>query len=142
MQYSEQPRSIETSKAAASETLFSREGFEFKLDQLANDLPQVEIARPEGGVSLDWTRTSEPSRSSSGSLFAVPIRGSVWSKVFFFPADGTVYGSQHVAWKLGAKNLVRDLRDVAQDDNDMALSALAVLCWFLIGKALLSVVWP
>ena len=135
----EQPDSSETSKPAGSEILSNREGFEFKLDQFTNDLSQVEIARPEGGVSLDWTRASESPKSSSGSFFAMPSRRSVWSKIFFFPADGTVYGSQHVAWELGANDHFRDLRAVAQDDNDIALGILAVLWWFLIGKALLSV---
>lgn len=135
----ERPDPSETSKHAGSETLSNREGFDFNLDQLISDLSQVEIARPEGGVSLDWTRASEPARSSSGSFFAVPSRGSVWSKVFFFPADGTMYGSQHVASELGANDLFRDLRAIARDDNTITLGILAVLWWFLIGKALLSV---
>ncbi len=129
----------ETTKRADSETPSNREGFEFKLDQLVNDLSQVEIARPEGGVSLNWTRASEPSESSFGSFFAVPDRRSVWSKVFYLPADGTVVGSQHVAWELGANGFFRELRAVARDGNDIALGMLAVLWWFLIGKAVLSV---
>ncbi len=135
----EQPDASEASKHADSETLSNREGFEFKLDQLVNDLSKVETARPKDGISLDWTTTSEPSKSSSGSFFAVPDRRSVWSKVFYLPADGTVVGSQHVAWELGANGFFRDMRAVARDGNDIALGMLAVLWWFLIGKALLSV---
>ena len=135
----ERPDKSETSKHAGSEARSNREGLEFKLDQLVDDLSQVEIARPEGGVSLDWTRTSEPSTSSFGSFFAVPDRRSVWSKVFFLPADGTVVGSQHAAWELGANGFFRDLRAVARDGNDIVLGLFAVFWWFLIGKALLSI---
>ena len=62
----------------------------------------------------------------------------MWSKIFFFPADGTVYGSQHVAWELGANDFLRDLRADAQDNNNIPMGILAALWWFLIGKALLS----
>ncbi len=115
------------------------ETFKFELSQFFRELSRVEIARPEGGVSLDRTRTSEPSKSSYGSFFAVPDRRSVWSKVFYLPADGTVVGSQHVAWELGANDLFRELRAVARDSNNIALGMLAVLWWFLIGKAVLSI---
>ncbi len=75
---------------------------------------------------------------SSGSFFSAPIRRSVWSRAFFLPADGTLVGSQHVAWELGARDLHRDLRSIARNDNNIALGLFAVLWWLLIGKTLLS----
>ncbi len=57
---------------------------------------------------------------------------------FFLPADGTLVGSQHVAWELGATDLYRDLRSIARNDNNIALGVFAVLWWLLIGKTLLS----
>ncbi len=75
---------------------------------------------------------------SSHSFYAAPARRSVWSRAFFLPADGTLVGSQHVAWELGAGDLFRDLRSIARNDNNIALGLVAVLWWLLIGKTLLS----
>ncbi len=75
---------------------------------------------------------------SSNSFFSAPIRRSVWSRAFFLPADGTLVGSQHVAWELGATDLYRDLRSIARNDNKIGLGLFAVLWWLLIGKTLLS----
>ncbi len=87
------------------------------------------------GLSLVEVAGSE----SSGSFFAAPTRRSVWSRAFFLPADGTLVGSQHVAWELGARDLYRDLRRIARNDNKFGLGLFAVLWWVLIVKTLLSV---
>ena len=84
------------------------------------------------------SRVEVASLESSQSFFAAPLRRSVWSRAFFLPADGTLVGSQHVAWELGARDLFRDLRSIARNDNNIALGLLAVLWWLLIGKTLLS----
>ncbi len=113
-----------------------------------------ESERPGIAKPLDWeTFKAELSRffrmlssvevassEISPSFFAAPIRRSVWSRAFFLPADGTLVGSQHVAWELGARDLFRDLRAIARDDsNNIALGLFAVLWWVLIGKSLLSI---
>ncbi len=111
-----------------------------------------ESERPGIAKQLDWetfkdklsrffrmlSRVEVASSESSPSFFAAPIRRSVWSRAFFLPADGTLVGSQHVAWELGARDLFRDLRSIARNDNNIALGLFAVLWWLLIGKTLLS----
>jgi len=111
-----------------------------------------ESERPNIAKPLDWetfkdklsrffrmlSRVEVGSLEGSHSFFSVPIRRSVWSRAFFLPADGTLVGSQHVAWELGARGLYRDLRSVARSDNNIALGIFAVLWWLLIGKTLLS----
>jgi hypothetical protein len=59
--------------------------------------------------------------------------------VFFLPADGTVVGTQHIAWDLGAEEMYRDMRDIAENSNDITLGLFAVFWWVLIGKTLMSV---
>ncbi len=98
------------------------ETFKDKLSRFFRGLSVVEVAGLE----------------SSNSFFAAPIRRSTWSKAFFLPADGTLVGSQHVAWELGARDLYLDLRSIARNDNKIALGLFAVLWWLLIGKTLLS----
>jgi len=75
---------------------------------------------------------------SSQSFFSAPTRRSIWSRAFYLPADGTLVGSQHVAWEFGAKDLYLDLRSIARSDNNIALALFAVLWWLLIGKTLFS----
>ncbi len=108
--------------------------------------------RPDIADSLDWeTFTAKLSRlfqklslvevgglESSQSFFSAPTRRSVWSRAFYLPADGTLVGSQHVAWEFGAKDLYLDLRSIARSDNNIALALFAVLWWLLIGKTLFS----
>ena len=98
------------------------ETFKAKLSRFFQRLSLVEVASLE----------------SSHSFFSAPIRRSVWSRAFFLPADGTLVGSQHVAWELGARDLYRDLRSIARNDNNIALGLFAILWWLLIGKTLLS----
>ena len=114
-------------KRPGSENWIDWENLENKLDQFVGELSQVEIA------------TSKAPKSSTSSFFTVPKRHSVWSKAFFLPADGTVVGSQHVAWELGANELFRDVRALARDGNDTAFGLFAVLWWLLIGKTLMSI---
>ena len=128
----------ETIEPAGYRKFSNMERPDVTLDKLFAGSSQVESARPKGGISLDWNRTSEPSKSESGSFFATPYRDSLWSKAFFSPADGTIYGSQKVAWKIGANDLYQDLNSVARNDNRIFLGALAALWWFLIGKTLFS----
>jgi TPR repeat protein len=111
-----------------------------------------ESERPDIAEPLDWeTFKAKLSRffqkfslvevaglESGNSFFSAPIRRSIWSRAFFLPADGTLVGSQHVAWELGARDLYRDLRGIARNDNNIALGLFAVLWWLLIGKTLLS----
>ncbi len=111
-----------------------------------------ESGRPDIAKWLDWetfkdklsrffgmlSRVEVASLEDSRSFFSTPIRRSVWSRAFFLPADGTLVGSQHVAWELGAKGFYRDLRSIARSDNNIALGLFAVLWWLLIGKTLLS----
>jgi hypothetical protein len=99
------------------------ETFKAKLSRFFQKLSQVEVAGLE----------------SSSSFFSAPTRRSVWSRAFFLPADGTLVGSQHVAWELGARDLYLDLRRIARNDNKISLGLFAVLWWLLIGKTLLSV---
>ncbi len=108
--------------------------------------------RPDIANSLDWeTFTAKLSRlfqklslvevgglESSQSFFSAPTRRSIWSRAFYLPADGTLVGSQHVAWEFGAKDLYLDLRSIARSDNNIALALFAVLWWLLIGKTLFS----
>lgn len=101
---------------------FDWETFKDKLSRFFRMLSRVEVGSLEG----------------SHSFFSVPIRRSVWSRAFFLPADGTLVGSQHVAWEFGATGLYQDLRSVARSDNNIALGIFAVLWWLLIGKTLLS----
>ncbi len=98
------------------------ETFKAKLSEFFGMLSGVEVASAE----------------SSPSFFFAPTRRSVWSRAFFLPADGTLVGSQHVAWELGARDLYRDLRGIARNDNNIALGLFAVLWWLLIGKTMLS----
>ena len=98
------------------------ETFKDKLSGFFRMLSRVEVASPE----------------SSNSFFSAPIRRTVWSRAFFLPADGTLVGGQHVAWELGARDLYRDLRRIARNDNKIGLGLFAVLWWLLIGKTLLS----
>ncbi len=112
-----------------------------------------EPGRPGIANRLDWdtfkaklsgffrmlSRVEAAGLESSGSFFSAPIRRSVWSRAFFLPADGTLVGSQHVAWELGATDLYRDLRSIARNDNNIALGVFAILWWLLIGKTLLSI---
>ncbi len=112
-----------------------------------------EPERPGIASRLDWetfkaklsrffqkfSLTEVAGQESSGSFFSAPTRRAVWSRAFFLPADGTLVGSQHVAWELGATDLYRDLRRIARDDNNnIVLGLFAVLWWLLIGKTLLS----
>ncbi len=112
-----------------------------------------EPERPGIANRLDWetfkaklsrffqklSLTEVAGQESSGSFFSAPTRRSVWSRAFFLPADGTLVGSQHVAWELGATDLYRDLRRIARGENsNVALGLFAVLWWLLIGKTLLS----
>jgi hypothetical protein len=98
------------------------ETFKAKLSRFFHMLSVVEVAGLE----------------SSNSFFSAPSRRTLWSRAFFLPADGTLVGSQHVAWELGARDLYRDLRSIARNDNNIALGLFAVLWWLLIGKTLLS----
>ena len=116
------------------------------------DATGEESERPNIAKPLDWetfkdklsrffwmlSRVEVGSLEGSQSFFSVPIRRSVWSRAFFLPADGTLVGSQHVAWEFGATGLYQDLRSVARSDNNIALGIFAVLWWLLIGKTLLS----
>ena len=128
----------ETIEPAGYRKFSNMERPDVTLDKLFAGSSQVESARPKGGISLEWNRTSESSKSDSGSFFATPNRDSVWSKAFYSPADGTIYGSQKVAWELGANDLYRDLRSVARNDERIVLGMLAAFWWFLIGKTLFS----
>ncbi len=132
------PDTSEPSERPDSGNRFSWEDLKTKLDQFIEALSRIEIAGPDGDASADRTAASEPPKFGARSTVAVPDRRSVWSRAFFFPADGTLVGSQHVAWKLGATDLYRDLRRIARNNNKIALGLFAVLWWLLIGKTLLS----
>ncbi len=115
-----------------------------KLDRFIEKFSRFEAAGPEGGASANRTaaaRTASPGspRFSAQAPVIVPDRRSAWSRAFYLPADGTVIGSQHIAWKLGAEELLRDIRDIAQDGDDVILGLFAIFWWILIGKTLLSV---
>jgi hypothetical protein len=133
------PDTQEVSRSTGSGTWFDWDAFKSKLDQLIERLSQVEVAVPDGGAWSDPAAASKPSTFSVGSFVAVPNRRSLWSKAFFLPADGTIVGSQHVAWELGADKFYRDLRAIARDGDDITLGFFAVLWWLLIGKTLLSI---
>ena len=115
------------------------ENLEFKLDQFIEALLRFEFAEPGGGTSADRTAASEAPHIRTQGIAFVPDRRDVWSRVFFLPADGTIVGSQHIAWKLGADDMLRDLREIAHDRDDITLGLFAVFWWVLIGKSLLSV---
>ncbi len=116
------------------------------------DGPGEESERPDIANRLDWetfkaklirffqklSLVEVAGLESSNSFFSAPTRRTLWSRAFFLPADGTLVGSQHVAWEFGARDLYRDLRSIARNDNNIALGLFAVLWWLLIGKTLLS----
>ncbi len=120
-----------------------------KLDQFTEALSWFEIPGPDAGAPANRTpanrapvnRTAapDPPKFSTSSAVAVPDRRSIWSRVFFLPADGTVIGSQHIAWELGAEDMFHDMRDIARDGDDITLGLFALFWWALIGKTLLSV---
>lgn len=115
-----------------------------KLDRFTETLSSFETASPDGGAPAERTaaeQTAAPKqpRFSTQAAVAVPERRSVWSRAYFLPADGTIIGSQHIAWKLGADNFLRDMRDIAQDSDDLTLGLFAAFWWVLIGKSVLSV---
>lgn len=123
----------ETGKRSIWKTL------KIKLDQFTEALSRFETAGPDGGAWADWTAVTGPPKFRTQTTIAVPERRSFWSRAFFLPADGTIVGSQHIAWKLGAEDIFRDMREIARDSNDIALGLFAVFWWALIGKTLLSV---
>lgn len=110
-----------------------------KLDQFTEALSRFEIPGPDAGAPAHQTAAPDPPKFSTSAAVAVPDRRSVWSRVFFLPADGTVIGSQHLAWELGAEDMFRDMRDIAREGDDITLGLFAVFWWALIGKTLLSV---
>jgi hypothetical protein len=112
---------------------------ERKLDHFIEAILRFEIAGPGGGAPADRTAVSRPPRIRTQQIATVPDRRHVWSKVFFLPADGTIVGSQHIAWNLGADGMLRDMREIARDSNDLTLGLFAIFWWALIGKTLLSI---
>jgi hypothetical protein len=116
-----------------------RKNWDRKLDQFNETLRRFETAGPGGGGPSRRIPASEPPKIRTQGIAIVPDRRDVWSKVFYLPADGTIVGSQHIAWNLGADDMLRDMREIARDGDDFTLGLLTVFWWALIGKILLSI---
>ncbi len=112
---------------------------EFKLDHFLEALLRFDFSESDGSPPTDRTAVPETPKFRTQGFATVPDRRDVWSRAFFLPGDGTIVGSQHIAWKLGADDMLRDLRQVARDRDDLVLGLIAILWWALIGKSLLSV---
>ncbi len=123
----------ETGKRSIWKTL------KIKLDQFTGVLSRFETARPNAGAPADRTAAPEPPKFGTQATVTMPDRRNIWSRVFFLPADGTIVGSQHIARNLGANDLFRDVREIAQNSNNFTLGLFAVFWWVLIGKSLLSI---
>ncbi len=115
------------------------ENLKIKLNQFIEAFLRSETAEPSGGTAADWTAAYESPKYRTQSNVSVPERQNLWSRVFFLPADGTVVGTQHIAWDLGAEEMYRDIRNIAENSNDITLGLFAVFWWVLIGKTLMSV---
>ncbi len=116
-----------------------RQNWDRKLDQFSETLRRFENAGPGGGDPTRRIPASEPPKIRTQGIAIVPDRRDVWSKVFYLPADGTIVGSQYIAWNLGADDMLRDMREIARDSNDFTLGLLTIFWWALIGKTLLSI---
>lgn len=116
-----------------------RKNLDRSLDQFNETFRRFENAGPGRGAPSRRIPAFEPPKIRTQGIAIVPSRRDVWSKVFFLPADGTIVGSQHIAWNLGADDMLRDMREIARDGNDYTLGLLTVFLWALIGKFLLSI---
>lgn len=110
-----------------------------KLDHFIESILQFENVGSGSGHLANRTAASGAPRIRTQQIATVPDRRHVWSKVFFLPADGTIVGSQHIAWHLGADGMLRDMREIARDSNDLTLGLFAIFWWALIGKTLVSI---
>ena len=116
-----------------------RKNWDRTLDQFNETLRRFGTAEPGRGAPSRRIPASEPPKIRTQGIAIVPDRRDVWSKVFFLPVDGTIVGSQHIAWNLGADDMLRDMREIARDGDDFTLGLLTVFWWALIGKILLSI---
>jgi len=110
-----------------------------KLNHFLESILRFETVGSGSGHPANRTAASGAPRIRTQQFATVPDRRHVWSKVFFLPADGTIVGSQHIAWNLGADGMLRDLREIARDSNDLTLGLFAIFWWALIGKTLVSI---
>ena len=109
------------------------------LGRIIDRILGVEVTAPDLGALPDPTATFGQLTFNLESIVVVPDRSTLWSKAFFLPADGTIVGSQHVAWELGADDFLHDLRVIAQDRDFIPMAIFAALWWLLIGKTMLSI---
>ena len=133
------PETSEALERPGTENTPYWEKLDRKLDHFIEAILRFENVGLGSGAPANRTAASGSPRIRTQQIATVPDRRHVWSKVFFLPADGTIVGFQHIAWNLGADGMLRDMREIARDSNNLTLGLFALFWWALIGKTLVSI---
>lgn len=91
------------------------------------------------GASPRGQGTATVPEGQPTSPYVMPSRRSSWSKWFFLPGDATIVGSQYIALKIRAERLLREMRQMAREDNKLVIGIFSAIWWALIVKILVSV---